>query len=788
MNNDFLKNFDVDDSSPAPGMGKIDTKKYIRLLWKKKFWIFLIAIFVTAPWIVLSSFFLKKIDYTSSAVIRFNDPRGVSAFTDFAIMNTYSKLAVLKTRSFLGRVVDSLHYNLIFKSNEINPSIFVHNFEILPDTKFGKYKIEKELNSLAVSYTNDKAKIKDEVIQKIPITSDSTILLESNGLRIGFDRERLLGFELTEFAFIPTNIAINILLERLDTQLDRSQTILSISYKDKNPEYSALVVNTISDLFVQQLLDYKRMQTTSILTPLEEQLEAALKELDSAENEIKAFRKAYPLVFLETDRQRMVTQYADLEGEIDVKRKNIEVIRQLIDKMQQGIEGEEKSFVIRDILSFLQAENLTGASSLIQQYDQLVGQKQKLIQENYPLEHPQVINANNKIREMEDQITQKAINYLNQIKGDINVTKSNITVLYDNLKNLPRNELRLAELERNRQIKERIVSTLMTRIDEAKINDAAIIPDAYIIDKAQPPITSSLLFLKLRLYAIGPLIGMIIGMMFFILLDVLDNSVKSAKDVEKKLRLPILATIPIIGNLKDVPEDDPLAKKFDRKLITSDYSPNLASESFRFLRTKLNIMNDRSHKAFVVVSLNPGEGKSLAASNLAITFAQQKFPTLLIDCDLRRGVLHNSFAGKKSPGLTDLLMGDSDINVSSAKKIIQQTHIPNLSLLSSGKQIPNPSELLGSSRMENFYKKLKRPYKVMIFDTPPIEFIPDAFVLNTFIHSIILVVRYGKTNLNRMNDVISDFKTLKKDFLGVVVNASPLAHEKKYYSYSYYKY
>jgi succinoglycan biosynthesis transport protein ExoP len=788
MNNDFLKNFDVDDTRSSLGLAKMDIKKYLRLIWKKKFWIFLIAIFLTAPWLVVASFLLKKIDYTSSSVIRFNDPRGVSAVTDFTIMNTFSKLAVLKTRSFLGRVVDSLHYNLIFKSHDINPSKFVHSFEILPDAKFGNYEIAKELNSLVVTYSNDKEEIEDEVVKKIPITSDSTILLEGNGLRIGFDREILLGFDVTEFSLVPTDNAISMLIENLNTQLDVSHTILTISYKDKNPEYSALVVNTISDLFVQQLLDYKRMQTTSILTPLEEQLQAARKELDSAEEEIKTFRKAYPLVFLETDRKRMVSQYADLEGEIDANNKNIYEINQLLEKMQQGIAGQDKSFIIRDILSFLQAENLPGASSLIQQYDQLVGQKQRLIQQNYPLEHPQVIDANNKIREMEDQITQKAIQYRNQTKGDIDVAKSDINSLYNNLKNLPRNELRLAELERNLQIKDKIVSTLMTRIDEAKINDAAIIPDAYIIDRAFPPIITSLLFLKIRLYGIGPLLGIIIGIIFFVLLDVLDNSVKSSKDVEKKLRLPILASIPIIGNLKEVPENGPLDKKFDRKLITSDYSPNLASESFRFLRTKLNIMNDKSHKAFIVVSLNPGEGKSLAASNLAITFAQQKFPTLLVDCDLRRGVLHNSFAGKKAPGLTDLLMGDSDINISDAKKIIQQTHIPNLSLLSSGKQIPNPSELLGSLRMQNFYKKLKRPYKVIIFDTPPIEFIPDAFVLNTFIHSLILVVRYGKTNLNRMNDVISDFDSVKKDFLGVVVNASPLEHEKKYYSYSYYKY
>ncbi len=161
-------------------------------------------------------------------------------------------------------------------------------------------------------------------------------------------------------------------------------------------------------------------------------------------------------------------------------------------------------------------------------------------------------------------------------------------------------------------------------------------------------------------------------------------------------------------------------------LIVSDYAPHIAGESFRLLRTKIMMRNEQPQKSIIIASLNPGEGKSLVAANLAIVFAQQKIPSILIDADLRRGVLHHTFACEKKPGLTDLLIGNSPISFDGIAKMIQKTHIPNLFLLPNGIQIPNPSELLGGNRMIKLYEVLRENFGAIIFDTPPIDIIPDA--------------------------------------------------------------
>ena len=457
-------------------------------------------------------------------------------------------------------------------------------------------------------------------------------------------------------------------------------------------------------------------------------------------------------------------------------------------KLQQTGKSERRSFIHRDILSFLESIEVPGAGLLIEQYEQLLAQRQELFDQNYSPQHPQLVSINNQIVDIEGEIEAKASQYFQQLKIENKNSQTNIDKLYRNLRSLPRNQLRLAELERNRQIKEKVVATIMARIEEARVSDAAVIPDAYVIDKAEPPIIKESLIEKLKMLLVGPFLGFCLAIAFFIVIDMLDNSARSAKEVEKKLKIPLLATIPVIGDLKELPGHNPGEKKMDEKLITSDYAPSIAGESFRFLRTKLNLLTDDSHRTFIITSKDPGEGKSLIAANLAVTYAQQKLPTLLLDCDLRRGVLHHTFAINKEPGLSNLLQSDSIINVLEASRVIKSTHVPYLFLMASGKNMPNPSELLGSNRMKDLIKILKDEFSVIIIDSPPLEFAPDALVLKSIVNHMILLTRYAKTNLNRLSDVLKNFDVVKKDVIGVLINASPEVREKKYYTYSYYHY
>jgi tyrosine-protein kinase Etk/Wzc len=264
--------------------------------------------------------------------------------------------------------------------------------------------------------------------------------------------------------------------------------------------------------------------------------------------------------------------------------------------------------------------------------------------------------------------------------------------------------------------------------------------------------------------------------------------VKSVKDLESNTNLKVLATIPVIIDEKNVPEHIKSSGELDPKLITSDFAPVLASEQFRFIRTKLSFDSNDASRCLIITSISPGDGKSLISSNLAVTFAQQKVSTLLIDCDLRRGVLHKSFNCVKKPGISDMLISSKKITESTLAEGVQETHVPHLYLISSGLQIPNPSELLGSHRMRDLLELFKESFQMIILDTPPIEFIPDALALNTFVHNILLVAREGKTNINDLKYKLNEFSNIGSDFKYVVLNASRDVDAHAYTSYSYYNY
>lgn len=767
-------------------------RRYLKIIWKRKFWILLIFIFITAAWTVFYSMFLKKSAvYTAYAIIKFDDPRSnrrIDAVTDFAETQTEAKVAILQTRSFLEKVVDSLDMNIIVNTPGVNRFKLFKKINYDMQAKYGDYKLLNVGNRVDVYYKNDKDKVKNIQINTFELPADSVFNLSMNGLHIKFNTNYLKSLPQVEFSFVEKSVIINAVRNKLEMRLDRSRTILTLGYKSTVPKLAALVINTIANYFVDQLLEYKKYTTTSVLKSFEEQLQAARKELDKSEEELRRFREQNPYLMLTDGGANIVRNLSAQQTELDAVDNSSTRLSSLIQQKNKGT-SQDRDLVYSEILSVLEAQNLSGIHVLADKFRDLTDEKARLLADNYSPQHPQVVEIENNISDLQREIDSRASSFIEELEKRKDNLQSEISTNQRDLRRLPRGELRLAELQRDRTVKESIYSNILVRYNEAKVSDAAIMPDAFLIEEADiPSVEQTGVSGSLKRLLFGPFLGLAFGIGLFILLDFMDKTVKDAKEVSAKLNLPVLASIPVINDEKEIPDDLNPERKVDSKLITSSYAPHLAGESFRVLRTKA-MMNIKSENiAFLVASLNPNEGKSLVASNVAITFAQQKIPTVLLDCDLRRGVLHNSFSCSKKPGLTDILVGNSPIQMSEISKMIQQTHIPNLFLISNGIQVPNPSELLGGNRMREVFEVLKREFGAIIFDTPPIEFIPDALVLNNFVHNIIFVVRYGKTNLAKIREKIKEFPTAKADLMGVVINAHQDMVEKKYDAYSYYHY
>ncbi|MFZ3577495.1 CpsD/CapB family tyrosine-protein kinase [Virgibacillus sp. DJP39] len=215
-----------------------------------------------------------------------------------------------------------------------------------------------------------------------------------------------------------------------------------------------------------------------------------------------------------------------------------------------------------------------------------------------------------------------------------------------------------------------------------------------------------------------------------------------------------------------------------RHLITNLNPRSPISEQYRTIRTNLQFSSvDNDLQKILVTSSGPGEGKSMTTANLAVVYAQQGKRVLLIDTDMRKPTLHYTFRLDNLSGLSNILVGDSTL-----ENVIVPSEVENLDLISCGPIPPNPSELLGSKKMERIVDEASKLYDIILFDTPPVLAVTDAQIIANICDGTILVVRSNQTEMEAAQKAIEILKPAKAKLLGTILND----REKKSSNYYYY--
>lgn len=219
----------------------------------------------------------------------------------------------------------------------------------------------------------------------------------------------------------------------------------------------------------------------------------------------------------------------------------------------------------------------------------------------------------------------------------------------------------------------------------------------------------------------------------------------------------------------------------DSKLITFIEPKSPISEAYRTLRTNIQFSSfDEDIRVIYTTSALPSEGKSTTSANLAVTFAQGGVKTLLVDCDLRKPNVHKIFGLSNTRGLSNLLVKEQGL-----EKIIYQSGIENLHILTSGLKPPNPSELLASNKMKEFIEVLKKYYDIVILDAPPVAVVTDAQIISQYSQGGILVVASGESEREVIVKARNLLEKVGSKILGVVLNKAEKKSGKGYYNYYY---
>jgi tyrosine-protein kinase Etk/Wzc len=166
------------------------------------------------------------------------------------------------------------------------------------------------------------------------------------------------------------------------------------------------------------------------------------------------------------------------------------------------------------------------------------------------------------------------------------------------------------------------------------------------------------------------------------------------------------------------------------------------TEEYRSLRTSLLAQRPDGRFCYLVTSADPGEGKTVTCANLGLILTERvDHQTLVLDSDLRRGKLARVLAGRREPGLADLLRGRAAL-----RECVHRTAYPNLSFLPSGRAAQDEvGELLGRPELEEVVNRVRRQYDHVILDTPPINVASDAGIIGRSVGEALLVVRMNKT-------------------------------------------
>jgi succinoglycan biosynthesis transport protein ExoP len=323
---------------------------------------------------------------------------------------------------------------------------------------------------------------------------------------------------------------------------------------------------------------------------------------------------------------------------------------------------------------------------------------------------------------------------------------------------------------------------------------------------------------KRLILTLSLLFGVTLGAGVVIGLDALDSSLRTVDEAEDYLELPVLASIPDRCNAeliktarKMISERDfraarilDLSERFLnrnghlrfngldsgkkrrddlRPIVSCKDSDSEQAEAFRTLRTSISLLGKEVLRSILFTSAIPSEGKTFTSLNFAVSLAQQRLRTLIIDADMREPNLQRNLLEdeREIPGLSDLLSGQVPLN-----EILKPTKEENLVLLPAGRRVPDPAELLDNKEFSRILGRLLQDFDRVIIDSPPVNSVSDVLLIAAFAHATCLVTRAGKTPKRAVRRALLQLEKAHAEVVGVIFNRLPVGGASAGYYYYHY--
>lgn len=527
------------------------------------------------------------------------------------------------------------------------------------------------------------------------------------------------------------NNTVTTFLRNLDVRTIPGSFAIQIQFSSKNPAKSALIANTIADMYIEERLEQKFEAGRKLTEWLDTRLSELREQVRESELAAAQYQAEHNLT-QGTRNMLSAEQVSQINSQlINAKAKRAEAEARLT-QINNIIRGNGSLETSSDIVQVPFIRSLrSNEAALITRYKEL--------SKRYGGKHPRIISITAELENVQTKIADEMQKVAAGMKNELAVASARVNALEDGLDELKgvRNQdnekmIKLNELTReasaNRLILENFMQTYKRSNEQEKLQEAEARVISYAAIPTKPSYPDKMLLLSL-----GMAISLFLGIFVAFLMEKLDNKFRSASQLEKFCGYPCFALIPAIKSKNQ----QQLAQ-----LVLDKPSSTLA-EAIRTLRTVIGLRGKRDGKKPRVVTMTssfPGEGKTTLSVWLARLAAKSGDRVILIDGDLRRPNVHKTLAKHNDKTLIEYLTGQAKL-----EEVVKQDDPSGLHVIYA-KSVPNSAlDLIDSEKMANLVEALKKEYDLVVIDSPACLAVSDSRILATYSDQTIYAVAWNRT-------------------------------------------
>ena len=573
--------------------------------------------------------------------------------------------------------------------------------------------------------------------------------------------------------------------------------LVEVSYVSPHARFSADVVNTLVQEYIDYSIDSRSEATQQTSDFLTETIAQLRQDLDAKERQLQRYSEEKKILPLSDKDSNTASQYASAAGayssaqvaRIAAQAKYQELQKLRVDALPQNVSDPT-------------------IQALRTNYYQAKSEYEEKIATTYTPSHPEMIQLRAKVDTLESQLKTEIKKAVDLAYSEYSQASGNETRLRDMLESKRtevtqqnNDSLFYAGLNTEVESLRELISTLTAQQKTTQVStmlSGLKTSNIKIVDRALVPDSPSSPNIK-RNFIVAFLLGLMLGVGLAFAAHFLDNTIKNPEDLDKLTGLPSLGLVPHFSPNEtggkgvyaspygDSASQNAEASKVSEIELINHLFPKISiAEDYRNIRTSILFSRvDSDQRVIAFTSTQPQEGKSATISNIAISFAQMGERVLAIDADLRKPRLHKIFQVRNTIGLSDVLTGRADL-----EEAVQKTPVAHFYLLPSGPHPPNPAELLNSRKMKELLAVVRDRYEIILIDLPPVLAVVDPVIVAAMADMTILVLKTCKTTRKPLLRAIDQLRKAKARIAGVIFNDADTRKSTcmtPYFQYEYYQ-